>query len=466
VGEAIPMAHDRPSRFGAPLMLAAAVLTSACTAAAGAGLSPASPPTATEPPGAVTAAPIPEPDTSERAVVLPDLTARPITISDLTAMLPEGDTGPATTADEPVLHPRSNESLVTNAYLDRTDEAADIATFGRLTGVSASYTDGGSTAHVWIDLFEDTSGAAGWLTDTAGDMVKRVGGSHQGSIDLTEAEQYPFGEVGEDSIGLILTLDGGARTETIAMFRMGRIVVFTSIVRPDDADARVPVQYLAEETADKVLAVLLGTTGPGVPSRDPDHYEFEFERIVEIGTTRWSASASGTVDGSSVACRASIDHPSLQVTRDLIYAGDRIWAREGSDDYTERGTAGVIDRMLLDLCPGWPIDASGAGLSGAFDDTPASHDIGGLAARGYRGTESDLESALGIDPGTVTVRVFNIWVADGTGWIVDLDLSVSGDTSALLELIGSGFPVGSAAIVTISQRITAIGEAGPVTPPG
>jgi len=403
---------------------------------------------------------------SDEVFVLPDLTARPIMISDLTAMLPEGETGPAATAGGPIPGSRSNESLVTNASLDRSDEAADITTFGRLTGASASYPDGASTAHVWIDLFEDSDGATGWLSDTAGDMVKRAGGSHQPSIDLTAAEEYPFGEVGEDSIGLILTLDGGVQTETIAMFRLGRIVVFTSIVRSDDADARVPVQYLAEETADRVLAVLLGTAGPGVPSRGPDHYEFEFERIVEIGTTRWSASASGTVDGSSVACRASIDHPSLQVDRDLISAGSRIWAREGAGDYTERGSAGLIDRMLLDLCPGWPIDAAGAGLAGAFDDTPASHDIGGLAAQGYRGTESDLESALGIDPGTVTVRVFNIWVAAGTGWIVDLDLSVSGDTSALDELIGTGFPSGSTAIVTISQRITAIGEAGPVTPPG
>ena len=166
-----------------------------------------------------------------------------------------------------------------------------------------------------------------------------------------------------------------------------------------------------------------------------------------------------------MACRASVDHPSIEVNRELISAGGRIWAREGTGDFVERGAAGTIDRMLLSLCPGWPVDAAQAGLAGAFDDTPASHDIGGLAAQGYRGTQSDLESALGIDPGTVTVNVFNIWVASGTQWIVDLDLSVSGGTSALVELIGAGFPADSTATVTISQRITAIGEASPVIPP-
>jgi len=411
------MEQIRAARLGALLIAGLAVLISACTSPAGAGVWSA--PTEAAPVETAQAGPIPvesEPAPgldSAPAFDLPDITARPISINELTSML---------------------------AVLDRSDEVHDIARYGRVTGIAAAYPSDASTAHVWIDVFETAEGAAGWVSDTAEDIVKRLGGSHQAAIDLTAADDYPLG-VGQDSVGLILGLDGGTRTETIAMFHIGRIAVFASIVGPNNRDLRVRVQYLAEDAAARVMSVLMGSSPAAPATADPDSYEFTFERIVEIGDKQWMSTASGTIDGDAVACSATLDLPSLRVERDLIWVGGR-------------------------LCPAWPVDLAGAGLAGALTDTPARHDINGTPALGYRGTGADLEQALGLDPFATTIQVFNLWIAENTAWIIEMDLALSGDTTMLAQLIGAGFPEGESASVTISQRIKAIGEAGRVIPPG
>jgi hypothetical protein len=368
------------ARLGAPLIAALAVLTTACTSSAGAGVSGAPP----ESPAPTPLAAITEPETEPFTV--PDLTERPIGIDDLRAMLPNGETGPSAT-DAPAYSSRSNEELVTTAVLDRSDEVADIDRHRRVTGVAASYPSDASVAHVWIDLFDTAAGAAGWVTDTAGDIVKRTGGSHQPRIDLVAATEYPFG-VGEGPIGLILNLDEGA-TETLALFHIGRLAIFTSIVRDDAADARVPVQYLAEETADRVLVVLRGASPGGAPADVPGSFEFAYERTVEIGEDRWHATSSGTVDGASITCRVIVNHPDLALDRSLVLVDGVLWTRDAGGDYRESGSAGAIDRQLLDLCPAWPVDLHRAGLSGTLEEEPATHEIGGVAALGYRGSAED-----------------------------------------------------------------------------
>ncbi|MCJ7726131.1 MAG: hypothetical protein MUP76_07070, partial [Acidimicrobiia bacterium] len=358
-----------------------------------------------------------------------------------------------------------NEALVTAAVLDRSDEVADIYRFGRITGIGAAYPSGSRSAHVWLDLFPTATGAAGWAADTAEDIVKRTGGSHQASIDLTAVAEYPI-EVGEGSIGLVLTLDGGTRTETIAMFHLGRIAVFVSILETGDGDLRVPVQYLAEETAAGVLQTLLGSSPPGPATAGPASYDFAFKRTVEIGDGVWTTSAAGTVDANGVACTVAVNHPSLHIERAFIRVGSRLWIRDGSGTYESTGTAGALDRQLLTMCPAWPTDLAEAGLAGALTGTPAHHDVGGVPALGYRGTAADLEQAVGLDASAATVEVFNLWVAEGTSWLVEMDLTIVGETSTLIALIGTGFPDGESATVTISQQITSIGRAPSISPPG
>lgn len=467
------METTRTTRFGAPLITALAVLVAACTAPAGGGVpgvtsTQVASTDSTAPSVAVTTTATAEGSSlgleASAARALPDITARPISLDELTAMLPGGETGPAAT-DGRVTATRSNEDLVTSAVLDRSDEVADIDRFGRINGVGAAYPSGTRTAHVWIDLFASAEGAAGWAADTAGDIVKQMGGSHQASIDLTSADEYPI-EVGEGSVGLILTLDGGTRTETIALFHLGRIAVFVSIVESGDGDLRVPVHYLAEEAAEGVLQTLLGTPAPGPQASGPGSFDFSFERTVAIGGSVWTTAASGTVDYAGVACTVAVNHPDLRVERSFIRVGGRLWVRNGTGAYESLGTAGVVDRQLLTMCPAWPVELTEAGLAGALTGTPAGHVVAGVPALGYRGTAADLEQAVGLDASTVTVDVFNLWVAEGTPWLVEIDIAVTGDTSMLVPLIGTGFPEGESATVTISQQATSIGEAGPVSPPG
>lgn len=451
------MEQTRAARFGAPLMVALAVLTTACTSAAGAGVSSA-------PPESPAPAPLVEFTATEAdPFTVPDITERPIGVDDLQAMLPDGATGPAAT-DAPTYSSRSNEELVTTAVLDRSDEVADIDRHGRVTGVAASYPSATSVAHVWIDLFDTAEGASGWVTDTAGDIVKQTGGSHRPRIDLTSAADYPF-DVGEGPIGLILTLDDGT-TETVALFHIGRLAIFTSIVRHDDADARVPVQYLAEEAADRVLGVLRGTSPGAGPTDVPTSFDFTYEHTVEIGDDRWHAVSSGTVDGTNITCQVAINHPDLALDRSLISVDGTLWTRDAGGEYRERGSAGAIDRQLLDLCPAWPVDLGRAGLSGVLEQEPATHEIGGVAALGYRGAADDLKQAVGIDPATARIEIFNVWIAAGSTSVIELDLALVGNTDSLTQLIGTGFPEGTSASVTISQTVSAIGAAAPVRPPG
>jgi len=425
----------------------------------GAPIEPASP--ATPSPSVPPATTTPQ---ALQAFELPDITARPISVDELTAMLPIAEQGPATTGDRTTTG-RTNEDLITAAVLDRNDEATDIDQHQRVTGVAATYPSATGTAHVWIDLFETAEGAAGWIADTAGDIVKQKGGSHQASIDLTSASEYPIA-IGEGSIGLILRLDGGRSTETVAMFHYGRVAVFTSIVRAGSGDLRVPVQYLAEDAAGRILGVLTEVPPAALASIDPLSYAFSFERTVEIGDERWTASASGTVAGDAVACTVSLNHPSLKIDRDLISADGRLWARDGPGRYQARSAAGAIDRHLLAMCPAWPVDPGAAGLADLLIATPARHDAENTAVLGYRGTGADLEMMLGLSPLAATVQAFDIWVATDTGWMVVLDLRLTGEASKLTQLIGVGFPEDASVTVTISQTITAIGEAGTINPPG
>jgi hypothetical protein len=281
---------------------------------------------------------------------------------------------------------------------------------------------------------------------------------------VTGSGEYPWDGPGSGGVGLVLTLDDGARTETLLLFHMGRIAVFSSVVRPDDADTRVQVRRLAEEAAGRVLAVLQAS-GPAPASGGPLSYDFEFRRVVEIGSERWTTVASGTIAGSSVSCRVRVEYPWLETSSHLMSIGGRIWEIGDGGDHTLRGGANAEDRVLLALCPPWPLDLEAAGLVQVISGDAAIHDFDGIAARGYRGTTADLGVSLGLDTGPVTVKVFNVWVTGDPAWLVALDLAVSGESRALAPLIGPGFPEGKATVL-LSHRITSPDRAAPVTPPG
>jgi len=116
------------------------------------------------------------------ASTLPDLSARPLDADDLALMLPPG--GPGVAAGTPEAIARDNEALLAGAALDPDDEADDLAEYGRVTGAASRYPGPDYDAYAWVDLLSGNDAAHSYLLDTAGDIVKRAGGSHRPDIDL------------------------------------------------------------------------------------------------------------------------------------------------------------------------------------------------------------------------------------------------------------------------------------------
>ena len=399
-------------------------------------------------------------------IEVPDITSRPISDDQLLSMLPDGSTGVAATDTPIVLHARSNDDLITDAVLDREDEVDDITRFRRLSGVGATYDARTYTAHVWVDVLADRQSAHEYLLDTAGDAVKGAGGTHAPGIKALSADEFPVA-VGEESIGMIAQLDGGS-TETIVMSRVGRVVVFSSVVHDDDRDLRVPAQYLGEETVDGILATLTGAGAEPIGSIGPDSYRFSFEMTVEgPGDDRLSVSATGRSHSGDTSCRVRMTRGDSAVDRDLVSVGGNLWARDhGRGDYHATGSGLVTDRALFEWCPAWPIDVVTSGLMPLLDSTPAAAELETGPALGYRVDAAGLGALLGENTNGVTVEVFNVWLSAGSQWMVDLGLTTTGTSSTLDGLFGSGFGPNQSVTVTIRQQVSDLGSADPISAPG
>jgi len=436
--------------------LAALLVAGACATPDGA------PPTPTATPATVPD--VAADDAPRRALTepaLPDVSMRAIGLDDLIAMLP----GIAASGTPPATYERSNAALVAGSTADRSDEARDVEHYGRRFGISAEYLRDDGSAHVWIDLLDDPDAAHGYLTDVAGDIAKGIGGTHEPEAIAASATEYPVDSIGDEALGLEVTLEDG-RPETIVLFRVGRLVVFASLIGPADADRRVPVLYLAGELRRTIAAALVEGHGPTAPGAGPDSYRFSFEQRAVVDGSVHSTTAEGIVDLSSVSCRVRIEAPGTMIDRDLVLIGTTLWARpHDSGDYRVAAGGAVADRALLAHCPPWPVDLAAAGLGGVVEGEPAVHSLEGREVLGFRGDAGALAAALGVDPESLSVEVFTVWVATGTPWILDLRLDATGSGSALGGLIAPEIPADASVQVVVGQQITDVGEAGPVRPP-
>lgn len=380
-------------------------------------------------------------------------------------MLPTGDAGPAAAVAEPHIEERGNAAVVSASTADRADEAGDVEAFGRRAGVSAEYPQGDGSAYVWIDLLDDAAAARGYLADVAGDIAKGIGGTHDPGTIAASAAEYPVDGVGDEAIGLEVTI-AGAHPETVVVFRVGRLVAYTSISGPPGVDRRVPALYLASEVEQRITAVLVEGFGASAPGPGPASYRFSFEQQATVGGAGYLTVAEGTVDGSSVSCRVRIDTPTLSLDRDLVLVGSTLWARDhDTGDYRVSAGGAVADRALLAHCPAWPVDVAASGLADAIQGDPAAYTLGGVDVLGFRGDASVLAGALGVAPDGISVEAFTVWVAAGTRWIVDLRLDASGPGAALGPLVSPGVPTDATVTVVAAQRIDSIDRAEPVRPP-
>jgi len=208
------------------------------------------------------------------------------------------------------------------------------------------------------------------------------------------------------------------------------------------------------------------TTLPVAPGDAPEAYGFTFEQAVTASGNSWSVTVSGRVVGANLTCRVQATGAGLALDRDLILADGRLWSRDHSAaDYREIGGGNPAERALLAYCPLWPPGVAAAGLAGLAAGEPARHTIGGVAALGYRSDASGLAAAIGADLGSAAVEVFNFWVAAEDGWLLEVNLSVSGPGADLAPLLGSLPVPDGPTTVTARHRLDLAVSTDPITPP-
>lgn len=440
----VPAARTALARLARRAPVALAVLLAGC-AAPGSVAVPA--------PTTSTTSTMPADTTEASGITLPDISMRPVSRDDLAVMLPDGFT---------VVAERSNGDLVTRAGFDTDDEAADVVGFGRETGIAATGAVPAGEGRLWIDLLGDGDAAHGYLLDTAGDIVKRTGGTHDPAIGAVTAEEFPV-MVGEEAIGLVLEQTDGTHT-TAVLFRLGRLVLFASIAHAEGADLRVPVQYLAEDLATAAIAALTATpVAPATPAEPAHRFETTL-RIEDAAGTAVVYDVVGTIDGANLACTIRVAGPDGSAATTLTRVGGAVWVDTGGGAVAVGG-GNLTVAPLLALCPAWPLAADAAGLGGLRTGATTRHHLNGVDATGYTADLAGLSAATGLPLPGVAVDSFSFWVADDAPWVVEIGFIATGPDEALAGLLPPDHGLTGTLRSTVRHRVLDLGAAGPVVPP-
>jgi len=410
-----------------------------------------------EAPGSADVAPITTPTTAAALVapfVLPDTTARPLTSVDLAAMLPGGDAVVVANAD-----------LITRSLADTDDAAADVLGYRREVGVMTSIGTESGTAYIWIDLLADADSAHGYLLDTAGDIIKRTGGTHAPEAAARVATEFPI-LVGEESIGLQIDLESGAMSETAVLFRLGRLVVYAALEHPADTDLRVPLQYLAEGIQERAIATLTSTPAPIEVVEQPA-YRFETTITVEAAAETRLIERTGFIAGTDLRCRVRTVAPAGDATVDLAVVGGVITYTDDDASASPTGTprtAGAGDlavRSMAAGCASWPLDAAAAGLEALMGTTSTRHRINDVDAVGFSPDPATLGLVLGSTLEGAVVDGFSFWVAEGTSWVVEIGFSVTGDAAVLAAALPPEWSTLGTIRLVVRHRVFDLGTTDP-----
>ncbi len=145
------------------------------------------------------------------------------------------------------------------------DEADDVERFGRINGYEAGYSPAeGSEGQpvvavgTTVILFRDVDGASGNLKDAVEDGRRAIGKTSEG-VRLEDVEEFDLSDVGDEAVGLVMTVSDESRQELrgyFAAFRRGRLMGVASIGRLDEEDVRGEVAALARKLDERILEVL------------------------------------------------------------------------------------------------------------------------------------------------------------------------------------------------------------------
>jgi hypothetical protein len=119
-----------------------------------------------------------------------------------------------------------------------------------------------------VRLFQDASGAGGYLEDELADIEGSVG-KDVGDATVDSVERLKVGGIGDEAAGVksTMTLDGGGPAyETRVFFRRGRLLVSITAVRADDIDFKPELETLAHSLDERIKIVLEATPVANPPT--------------------------------------------------------------------------------------------------------------------------------------------------------------------------------------------------------
>jgi hypothetical protein len=382
--------------------------------------------------------------------------------------------------EEVAVGPEANLDLARKTLQDPSDEADDIATFGRSLGARAelrprSVRVGASditALQSWVGLFESDEGAAGYLADFVQDAAKGIGGGIPDDLEVTLAESFALDAIAADTVGLILTQsigDGLERFQTIVAVRVGRLLGFVAIVHPDDADRRLRAIQLAETLAERMERVLVGEIVPPEPPPVLEllrSYRFEYRQTVDKGSSEATIVSSGVeVVGVGLDCTLNFDLDGFASDRHyVIVDGEAQVSNEDDPDavYDETSLDAYNTAADLIYCPGWPVELLASGLDVVLAGRPiVETTFDGEPAISYV-LDAEAAARIGFVPegSAISVDRFEVVVDAVNPWTRSLVIELSGSARAFADAFGEAFTefAGDSVTATIEFTVTSIND--------
>ena len=415
--------------------------------------------------------------TTTTAVITDPLTAGEVTDAQLVLMTLglEGLGDDYQGFEEVSIATEANLELARKTLQDPSDEADDIASFGRSIGARAvlrprSVRVGAgdiASLHSWVSLFDTDEGASAYLADFVRDAAKGIGGGIPDDLAVTQAESFALDAIGSETVGLLLTEDVGdgfSRYQTLVVVRVGRILGFVAIVHPDEGDRRLRVIQLAEILNERIKRVLGGEL---VPPEPPPvlvplvAYRFEYRQTVDKGPTDATIVASGVdVVGEALDCRLVFDLQGLSNDRQYVIVGDnvQILDRNAPEPVFETTSRDAFNTAIdLIYCPGWPIELLASGLDVILAGQPiveVTHE--GEPAIMYT-LDAAAAASIGFIPegSPIDVDRFEVIVDAVNPWTRSLVLDLSGSARQFADAFGDEFTEFAGNSVTVSIEFTA-----------
>jgi len=455
------------------------------------------------------------PPTTLPVPILPDPLTQQLIGPDMLALMPMPRLdAPLAGFVASVITEESNETAV-DRLPPNYDEADDHVAFGRENGYRSvlrpTRFNGSGTLAVdtWVATFTTALGASEYLEDYAKDLAKHGDAGRAPDLLVNEVRTFPVEEVGEEAAGFIIVAEEPATAtvyqETLVVFRIGRLLAFSSLFRQDDVDVRIPLLTIASQFEERIVSVLDGSfeivelapepeltayqfsyrqdltqryryvvvpadvddsgggdgggdgDGDGEGGGVPDATATTIPVVWDSETDTTTVRSEGVIIGEDLECTVRVSSPATSTRRTYVVAAASAWVSDAGRAYKEIDPSEEPWAADLVFCPGWSPDRNTSGVRpvtrpGSGELEPYADDV----AERFHLDRDDLV-AVGLggeDASGISVQDFQILTAGEGPWIVDLVLRLSGSTASLERAVGPGFYPGASVTINITFQAT------------